>query len=202
MSFWINPRVITPFTTGFFGAVNEQHGRGGLSVLDAVAQLPAGELGRQHDAVEWQRPVASTAARACASGANTWTHLAFSVNRGVVSVYINGVRQIQRRHACRTSSAPETGIFALGVNYWDLPFNGLIDELKVYEASLSGAEIKALDIDHLPTAAAAGLGRIAAGSGRRQRRAREPAAAAHRCLCLGDQLGVVESRGAEHDGAR
>ena len=34
------------------------------------------------------------------------------------------------------------GVFALGVNYWDLPFNGMIDELKVYEASLSAAEIR------------------------------------------------------------
>ena len=38
----------------------------------------------------------------------------------------------------RISSARSPGIFALGVNYWDLPFNGLIDELKFYEASLSG----------------------------------------------------------------
>ena len=38
------------------------------------------------------------------------------------------------------------------MNYWDLPFNGLIDELKIYEASLSAAEIRGLDIDHLSDA--------------------------------------------------
>jgi arabinan endo-1,5-alpha-L-arabinosidase len=80
--------------------------------------------------------------------ANTWTHVAFSVNRGVVSVYLNGVRKFSAGTLTDFFSA-RAGRFALGVNYWDLPFNGLIDELKVYEASLSPAEIRGLDIDRL-----------------------------------------------------
>jgi arabinan endo-1,5-alpha-L-arabinosidase len=83
--------------------------------------------------------------------ANAWTHMAFSVNRGVVSVYLNGVRKFSGGTLSDFFTRRQ-GIFALGVNYWDLPFNGLIDELKIYEASLTGAEIKALDIDHLSNA--------------------------------------------------
>ena len=66
---------------------------------------------------------------------NAWRHLAFSVNKGVVSVYIDGVRRFNAGTIADFFST-QAGIFALGVNYWDLPFNGMIDELKFYEASL------------------------------------------------------------------
>ena len=79
---------------------------------------------------------------------NAWRHLAFSVNKGVVSVFIDGVRRFNAGTIADFFST-QAGIFALGVNYWDLPFNGMIDELKFYEAALSAQEIRALDIDHL-----------------------------------------------------
>jgi arabinan endo-1,5-alpha-L-arabinosidase len=83
--------------------------------------------------------------------ANAWTHMAFSVNRGVVAVYLDGVQKFSSGTLSDFFSA-RTGTFALGVNYWDLPFDGLIDELKIYEASLTAAEIRGLDIEPLPAA--------------------------------------------------
>jgi arabinan endo-1,5-alpha-L-arabinosidase len=63
-------------------------------------------------------------------------------------LYLNGVRKFGAGTLTDFFST-RRGKFALGVNYWDLPFNGLIDELKIYEASLSAAEIRGLDIDRL-----------------------------------------------------
>jgi arabinan endo-1,5-alpha-L-arabinosidase len=139
VSFWINPRAITQFTTGFFGAVNE---------TNWISFLPMSWDG---NTMLWSgsEPFFDGSARE-RIGANTWTHMAFSVNRGTVSVYLNGARKFVGG-PLKDFFTSETGTFALGVNYWDLPFNGMIDELKVYEASLSGEEIKALDIDHLAT---------------------------------------------------
>ena len=80
-----------------------------------------------------------------------------------MSVYIDGVRRFTAGTLTDFFST-RAGVFALGVNYWDLPFNGLIDELKVYEASLSAAEIRALDIDRTVELATAGVRRRAARS--------------------------------------
>jgi len=149
VSMWINPRVTTPFTTGFFGAVQEQRDPAGNPFSTQwISFLPQSWDG---NTMLWSgsEPFFDGSAGE-RIGTNTWTHMAFSVKRGVVSVYLNGVRKFSGG-TLKDFFTRNTGIFALGVNYWDLPFNGLIDELKVYEASLSGEEIKALDIDHLST---------------------------------------------------
>ena len=131
--------------------------------------------------------------------ANAWSHLAFSVNHGVVSVYING----EQRFSAGTLTdffSTRLGVFALGVNYWDVPFDGMIDELKVYEASLSAAEIRGLDIDRLSDAqllaSAANildLGDISAVRENLELPRTGPYASV-------DHLGVVASGGPQHDG--
>jgi arabinan endo-1,5-alpha-L-arabinosidase len=140
VSFWMNPTAITAFTTGFFGAANETNW---LSFLpqswDGNTMLWSGS----------ERWFDGSAGRRIAP--NAWSHLAFTVNRGQVSVYIDGVRRFNGGTLTDFFTA-QPGVFALGVNWWDLPFNGLIDELKVYEASLSADEIRALDIDRLGNA--------------------------------------------------
>lgn len=149
VSFWANPRALTAFTTAFFGAANEQVDPAGVPYSNRwISFLPQGWDG---NTMLWSGSEAwfdGTARERIA--ANTWTHMAFSVKRGVVTVYLNGVPKFSAGNI-RDFFTNSTGRFALGVNYWDLPFNGLIDELKIYEASLAGEEIRALDIDHLPT---------------------------------------------------
>lgn len=150
VSFWIKPRAITPFTTAFFGAVDQQVDPAGapfstkwLSFLpqswDGNTMLWSGSDAWFDGSARERIP------------ADAWTHMAFSVKKGVVSVYLNGVRKFSNGSIADFFST-RSGIFALGVNYWDVPFNGQIDELKIYEASLSGEEIKGLDIDHLSNA--------------------------------------------------
>ena len=36
------------------------------------------------------------------------------------------------------------GIFTVGVNWWDPAFNGVVDDLRIYDRSLSKAEIEVL----------------------------------------------------------
>jgi arabinan endo-1,5-alpha-L-arabinosidase len=148
VSFWINPTTITGFTPAFFAAVNEQVDPAGFPYstqwLSFLPQSWDGNTMLWSGSDRWFDGSAGIRIQP-----NAWRHLAFSVNQGVVSVYIDGVRMFSGGTITDFFST-RPGIFALGVNYWDLPFNGLIDELKIYEASLSGAEIRALDIDHLP----------------------------------------------------
>lgn len=150
VSFWINPRVLNRFTTAFFGAVDEQTDGAGMPFSNRwISFLPEGWDGNTmfwSGSDPWFDGSAGERIPA-----NAWSHLAFSVKRGVVSVYING----QQRFSAGTLTdffSSRLGRFALGVNYWDAPFDGMIDELKIYEASLSAAEIRGLDIDRLSDA--------------------------------------------------
>ncbi|WGL16081.1 family 43 glycosylhydrolase [Microbulbifer bruguierae] len=146
VSFWANPTVINGFTTAFFGAVNEQIDGAGLPFsTNWVSFLPQGWDG---NTMLWSGSEAwfdGSAGERIAEGA--WTHMAFSVNKGLVNVYLNGEQKFSAGNVADFFTG-NTGKFALGVNYWDLPYNGMIDELKIYEAALSAEEVKFLDIDN------------------------------------------------------
>jgi arabinan endo-1,5-alpha-L-arabinosidase len=147
VSMWLNPTVFTSFSTAFFGAVNERVDGGGFPFstqwLSLVPQSWDGNTMLWSGSDLWFDGSAGLRIPA-----NQWHHVAFTVNQGVVSVFIDGVRRFSGGTLTDFFST-QTGTFALGVNYWDLPFNGMIDELRVYEAALTGTEIQALDIAQL-----------------------------------------------------
>ena len=74
---------------------------------------------------------------------NEWTHLAFTVREGSITVYVNGVPKFSGTNFPNVFTTT-SGTFGLGVNWWDIPYKGLIDELRVYESALTAEEIAAL----------------------------------------------------------
>lgn len=151
VSMWVNPAALTAYTTTFFGAIGETgnpptadnwisllplHGFYGQVVLWSHSILQG--VGVTFDGVSGQTLTTST-----------WTHLGFSVNQGLVKVFVNGQEYFSAGNVADFFTAA-SGIFGLGVNYWDPPFNGLIDEFKAYDAALTADEMKALDIDNTP----------------------------------------------------
>ena len=88
--------------------------------------------------------VGGTFGEAWGSGAlptNTWTHLAVSYDRVTLRLYINGVQ---------AASTPYTGAIATSANPLQIGgdsiygqyFQGLIDEVRVYNRALTPAEIQ------------------------------------------------------------
>ena len=72
-----------------------------------------------------------------------WSHVAFTVDEGEIRVYINGALRFS------DSGFPDLfitarGIFSLGVNWWDPPYHGLIDELRVYRGALTAGQVAGL----------------------------------------------------------
>ena len=72
-----------------------------------------------------------------------WTHLAFTVNNGAVNVYVNGIKKFSGTNFPNVFTT-NTGVFSLGVNWWDLPYKGLLDELRIYETALTDAQVQSL----------------------------------------------------------
>lgn len=158
VSYWLNPTVINNFTPSFFGAVDE------FPVVDDVSGdtvyfadrwvnfLPANWAGEAHF---WSHNFIADVVDNWFDGATAttltpaeWVHVAFAVNQGRVSVYLDGVQ------VGGTSGLPDyysnrdnDAVFTMGVNYWDVPLIGLVDDFKIYDAALSADEVRVLDIE-------------------------------------------------------
>lgn len=75
--------------------------------------------------------------------ANEWTHLVFTVDHGVLEVYVNGKIQFTGSGFPDVFTS-KAGTFSLGVNWWDLAFKGSMDELSIFEGALPPAQVKEL----------------------------------------------------------
>lgn len=133
VSFLIKPTTITSFTPAFFGATDQDNWlsflpkswNGGTMLWGRVPQWFDGITGVTIPEGEWSK-------------------MSFSVDNGLVNVYINGEKKYSATNFGDLFTG-KTGLFALGVNYWDVPFNGLIDDLRIYNKALTPDEIKITD---------------------------------------------------------
>ncbi len=65
--------------------------------------------------------------------AGTWHHVALAADGGTASMYIDGVKVVDKGAVINTVN--ENTETYLGINYWDTPFNGLIDDLYIYNGT-------------------------------------------------------------------
>ncbi|WP_228373446.1 LamG-like jellyroll fold domain-containing protein [Demequina gelatinilytica] len=130
VSLWLRPSALTPYTTAFFAASS------GTQFLSVVPQGWNGETmlwsnnnGTWYDGFTGQLlPL------------DEWTHVAFAVDAGEVTLYIDGV-DVGASSAFNDVLTSPTALFALGVNWWDTPFQGDIDQLAMWTSALSPEEI-------------------------------------------------------------
>jgi arabinan endo-1,5-alpha-L-arabinosidase len=134
VSIWLKPEKLTGYTTSFFGARDSSNW---------VSLLPGGWPGNNQLAVWSGGPSFKDAATGSQLPLNEWTHLAFTVDDGEIIVYINGeekVRKTDFNNVFTTSNSQ----FSLGVNWWDTPYQGLMDELHIYLGKLTAEEVEEL----------------------------------------------------------
>ncbi|OWR28479.1 arabinanase [Saccharibacillus sp. O23] len=130
VSLWVKPEELTTYTTTFFGAKDDTHW---------VSVLPKGSVGDQTTvwggSAKWYDGVTGTKIPA-----GEWSHLAFSVDDGTLTVYVNGERKFEGTGFPNPFSEESKGTFALGVNWWDAAFKGQLDELRVYKGALTAQQ--------------------------------------------------------------
>lgn len=139
ISLWLKPTIFTNYTTAFFGGANANYW------LSLVPSMNGTEKTRI-----WANGPAfyDTAELSNRIPVGQWTHLVVMVdgeNNNTIKIYINGVQQLEATGFPRVMTvAGDTNEFSLGVNYWDTPFNGAIDELKVFTGTISNERINSL----------------------------------------------------------
>src|SRR5690606_39434375 len=115
ISLWLNPTAVSQFTTAFFGWASD---------TSWISVVPRGPGGLQHtmlwSGTQW---FDGTFNRAIPVG--TWSHLVMVVNNGTLTLYLNG-EPVNTMTGFPDIFTPAPGThFAIGVNFWDAPYNGL-----------------------------------------------------------------------------
>lgn len=134
VALWVKPDQLTEFTTTFFGARDPN---------TWVSLLPKGHGFVNNDTMLWSGTAWYDAGTGTKIPVNAWTHLAFTVQDGAVKVYVNGAQKFSGTGFPNIFTTTN-GTFGLGVNWWDVPYKGQIDELRVYESALTPEEMTAL----------------------------------------------------------
>ncbi|MEH7545469.1 LamG-like jellyroll fold domain-containing protein [Neobacillus vireti] len=133
VSLWLKPDQLTMYTTTFFGATDPN------SWVSLVPNGPAGG-----NTMVWSGSAKwYDAASGLTIKTGEWTHLAFTVDNGTIKVYVNGVERFTGTNFSNIFTTNNAS-FSLGVNWWDTPFKGLMDELKVYNGALTPAQVTKL----------------------------------------------------------
>ena len=131
VSLWLRPEQLTDFTTAFFGARDD---------VNWLSLVPSGW--DEHRTMLW---AGSTTYYDGLTGTqiptDTWSHLAFTVETGgAVTVYLDGVA-VHTGTGFPDVFTTDDGVFALGVNWWDTPFQGDVDDLQVYQGALTADQV-------------------------------------------------------------
>lgn len=134
VSLWLKPAQLTAFTTTFFGARTPD---------SWVSLLPMGHGFVNGASMLWSGTAWYDAGVGMNIPAGQWSHMAFTVNNGAVNVYVNGVKRYSGVNFPNVFTTT-TGVFSLGVNWWDVPYKGSMDELRIYGKALSDAEVSSL----------------------------------------------------------
>lgn len=126
VSMWINPEELTAHTTTFFGAQTDE------SWLSLVPESGEGTEGKTMlwSGTEWYDGNTGTQI-----SVDEWSHLTFTVNKGDLNIYINGI-EVFVGEGFPDLFVEDGSVFSLGVNYWDTAFKGMMDELMVYNGQV------------------------------------------------------------------
>src|SRR5262249_36769691 len=73
---------------------------------------------------------------------NTWSHLTSTYDGSTLRFYVNG--SLSQSVTASGTIESGTGTFQIGASQWGEYFNGLIDEVRIYNRALSDTEIQAI----------------------------------------------------------
>jgi hypothetical protein len=132
VSAWVNPDTVSGWRTV---ALKERTGSLGWALYaPSTSGRPSAHMYTTADQV---------ARSATALPVGQWSHVAMTWDRAVLRLYVNGVRVAER--AVTAAPAASSGPLRIGGNsVWGEFFRGRIDELRLYDQSLTAAEIQTL----------------------------------------------------------
>lgn len=132
VSLWLNPEVLTAYTPAFFGGKSETSW---ISLMSASWD--------NEKAMVWSGEAWYDGITAANLIAGDWSHIALTVNERELVVYVNGEESFRGEDFPNVFNKDQS-FFGLGVNYWDAPYQGMLDELNIYDRALTATEVELL----------------------------------------------------------
>ncbi|MFW6279317.1 MAG: LamG-like jellyroll fold domain-containing protein, partial [Bacillota bacterium] len=129
VTLWAKPEEINPLSPLFFGGYGDQ---------ENISLVPNGPIG---DTMVWSKAAWYYANTEMTIPKKQWTHLAFSVDKGEISVYINGKEMYNDTDFPELFAGLSEVVFALGVDWWNSPYKGQIDELRIYDSVVAAKRV-------------------------------------------------------------
>jgi len=136
VSLWVKPEAASMFTTTFFGGYSTDGFQRWISFV------PVGPIGSETMVWSGNDPWYD-ANTGLTIPLNEWSHLALTVDHGKIVVYVNGVERFSGT-GFPDVFAEIDPVFALAVNYWDAPFTGMIDHLRIYDVAIGSDRVAEL----------------------------------------------------------
>ena len=133
ISLWLNPAVATQFTTAFFGWATD------ASWISLVPRGPGAQQTMLWSGTQW---FDGTFNASIPTG--SWSHLVMVVNNGTLNLYLNGALVNSMTGFPDVFTPAPVTQFALGVNFWDTPYSGLIDEVRIYDEAIALENVQQL----------------------------------------------------------
>jgi arabinan endo-1,5-alpha-L-arabinosidase len=134
ISLWLYPTAVSQFTTAFFGWATDS---------SWISVVPRGPGGLQHTML-WSGTAWFDGTFNSAIPVGSWSHLVMVVNAGALSLYLNGQLANTMTGFPDVFTPAAATQFALGVNFWDVPYNGMVDQLKIYDEAIAAENVQAL----------------------------------------------------------
>lgn len=134
ISIWLKPDELTQFTTTFFGARTEN---------DWISLVPNGSDNNEtmiwSGSQDWYE-----APSGMQISVDEWSHIVFTVDEGKLILYINNEKVFEGSDFPNIFTTTNSN-FSLGVNYWDPPYKGYMDEVRIFDnIALSQTEVEQL----------------------------------------------------------
>ncbi|PLV57701.1 hypothetical protein AS006_00760 [Thermotoga sp. SG1] len=150
VSFWLKIEAFTQHTTTFFGCyIDEENYFYWLSFVP---------YGWNNGTLLWARndrkDIWFDGIPPFNLEKDKWYHVVIVVDKGKARLFIDG-KEVPLKIQINGQPNPDGlvpdvfsvgpgGVFSLGVNFWDPPFKGMMDELRIYDRPLTVEEVKAL----------------------------------------------------------
>ncbi len=143
ISYWVNPRTVEFGSSMVFSPVSLDEG---LSIMDywnkEYPSFPTVRVWKENDKQTYLDNFTAAVDSLC----EKWTHITLTCDASdSYSLYINGKFIISGINETVANDLTGMPIF-LGINYWDASFDGLMDEVRIYDRVLTADDIAELSI--------------------------------------------------------
>ncbi len=143
ISYLVKPRTLTFATSTVFSPVSLEEG---LNIAD-FGFLPVGEDNVFPTVRIWgsnSNTLLANSGNVIDGAENKWYYITLTGNKeGDLALYVDGILKDSKKDSEVVSHLTGMPIF-LGINFWDVSFNGLMDEVRIYNRVLSAEDVAGL----------------------------------------------------------